>query len=550
MWFVVPRELGGRTTYISVVGFSMQPTMYTGDLVVLHRRGEYATGDVVGYRAEGEEAIIIHRIVGGSAADGFITQGDNRETVDSWRPRPDEILGSQTLHVPKAGAALRWVGEPLNLGIVLAGIMTFPMFGKGGGSRRRRRGNKMAQDIADDIEGRGYGEGPVRMLGRGGIAANWVTSPAAIMGAFAFASVVAVVAAAAGAYAAFQPVEHSRTVERLRYEHTSAFDYAVHMAPATLYPEGIVGPVPGEDLVAAPARAGAARAEAPPESRPAQAIYTQLAQRIVVNFTYALESSRPIDGLKGTLSGLIEIRASDNGWRRTQEVIAPVALEAGRASGQFAMDLTPARNVIAAIEKETGSKARTYDLVFAPTVRIQGSAGGEQIDTVHARAFTFSLNDLQIIPASQLTASEERVLQAQVTQPARIGVLGASLDVAGVRRWSALVAVPALMLVGVLGAVLFLGLGRGTAGQIQARYGAMLVPVDATRANDTMRRVRVGAFRDLARLARRDDPAVIFHEYAEGWHRYVVEDGATVYEFVVADDEHTGVRDVLSQWRS
>jgi hypothetical protein len=74
----------------------MEPTLRDGDLVVVRERGSYATDDVIAFRlpagTAGPEGAVIHRIVGGSAAEGFVTRGDNRDADDSWRVAPDDIL--------------------------------------------------------------------------------------------------------------------------------------------------------------------------------------------------------------------------------------------------------------------------------------------------------------------------------------------------------------------------------------------------------------------------------------------------------------------------
>ena len=76
-WFFLfrPTELAGPASYIVVSGHSMEPTFYTGDLLVLREQDDYQVGDVVAYYANGGR--IIHRIVGGNAKDGFVMQGDN-----------------------------------------------------------------------------------------------------------------------------------------------------------------------------------------------------------------------------------------------------------------------------------------------------------------------------------------------------------------------------------------------------------------------------------------------------------------------------------------
>ena len=134
-WFFLARPaiLGGSTSYILVAGQSMEPSLYTGDLAVLRRQAAYVPGDVIAYQVPG--GVIIHRIVpGGNAQDGYVTQGDNRDTKDGWRPKPSSIGGKMVLHVPKVGFGIALLRQPQNLPVV-AGLMGFLMVF--GGKRKK-----------------------------------------------------------------------------------------------------------------------------------------------------------------------------------------------------------------------------------------------------------------------------------------------------------------------------------------------------------------------------------------------------------------------------
>ena len=127
--FLRPTGLGGTASYIFVAGVSMQPTLVTGDLVVLQRADEYKPGDVVAYHVPqgepGEGALVIHRIIGGSAADGFILQGDNKPVPDDWRPTPDLIEGAMWFRAPGAGAVIGAVRTPTVFAPLAAAVTVF-----------------------------------------------------------------------------------------------------------------------------------------------------------------------------------------------------------------------------------------------------------------------------------------------------------------------------------------------------------------------------------------------------------------------------------------
>ena len=127
-WFLLlrPSVLGGSASYIIVSGQSMEPTLHGSDLAVLQKRSDYRPGDIVGFRVPegepGERGMIIHRIVGGNAEEGYIVQGDNKNRPDFWRPRPDDILGKMWVHVPGAGRWFDFLRQPLILGSVVGGL--------------------------------------------------------------------------------------------------------------------------------------------------------------------------------------------------------------------------------------------------------------------------------------------------------------------------------------------------------------------------------------------------------------------------------------------
>ncbi len=102
-FFLWPSSLGGCTTLTIVAGHSMEPTYYTGDLVV-SRCGEYQVGDIVVYNPPNVGAArVIHRIIGGDGEAGWVIQGDNNDFLDPWQPTNERILGKAVLHLPKVG---------------------------------------------------------------------------------------------------------------------------------------------------------------------------------------------------------------------------------------------------------------------------------------------------------------------------------------------------------------------------------------------------------------------------------------------------------------
>jgi signal peptidase I len=140
--FLRPVSLGGPADYVIVSGHSMEPTFRTGDVVVALRQSSYRRGDVVVYRVPADEPAagdrVIHRIVGGSAATGFVMKGDNKDGVDPWRPTPKDVIGRELLRIPDAGQGLLFLRTPL--GVALIAGMTTLLIALAGGASGKRRG--------------------------------------------------------------------------------------------------------------------------------------------------------------------------------------------------------------------------------------------------------------------------------------------------------------------------------------------------------------------------------------------------------------------------
>lgn len=152
-----PTLLGGRTSYVFVGGTSMEPALRTGDLVLVEPARSYVVGDVVAYRPlQAPDRTIVHRIVGGDDAAGFIVRGDGRVTPDFDRPHGSELLGRAVLVAPLVGWAIALLQSPIGsstLAVAALAVGLAPVIstlrtrrrvprGKGGS----RRGDRLPQD--------------------------------------------------------------------------------------------------------------------------------------------------------------------------------------------------------------------------------------------------------------------------------------------------------------------------------------------------------------------------------------------------------------------
>jgi signal peptidase I len=128
MW---PQSFGGSVAYIKVQGHSMDGTYVSGDLIVVRKHDHYAVGDIITYRIPkgdfGAGAQVIHRIVGGNGAAGFVTKGDNRKSVDDWHPRNSDVIGQSWVRLPGAGVWFSRISQPLPVGVIVGGLTVFVM---------------------------------------------------------------------------------------------------------------------------------------------------------------------------------------------------------------------------------------------------------------------------------------------------------------------------------------------------------------------------------------------------------------------------------------
>lgn len=170
LWFVWPVQLGGCTTLTIVSGHSMEPTFYTGDLVV-SRCADPAVGDVVVYATpETQGGRVIHRIVGGDSS-GWVLRGDNNPADDPFHPTDEQVLGSAVLHVPRVGTVLTSLANPvvwLSCVLIAAAFFLWPdKDPRGPAEAEGPRDDTADDDTADDdladdapVDG-SYGDVPV-----------------------------------------------------------------------------------------------------------------------------------------------------------------------------------------------------------------------------------------------------------------------------------------------------------------------------------------------------------------------------------------------------
>ena len=117
-WYIfAPPAIGGQTSYIIIVGNSMEPTFHYGDLALTREADTYEVGDIVTYN-QPQIGTIFHRII--AIANGrYIMKGDHNSWEDSYKPQRSEILGKYWFFIPSAGKFFRKLRSPGNFSFVV-----------------------------------------------------------------------------------------------------------------------------------------------------------------------------------------------------------------------------------------------------------------------------------------------------------------------------------------------------------------------------------------------------------------------------------------------
>lgn len=513
--FLRPPALGGPTSYVIISGRSMEPTFFTGDLVLTRKQRTYRQGQVIAYRvAEGGN--VIHRIIGGNARDGFITRGDNKSARDEWRPTPDTILGAQWLYFPGWGGYVARLNQRTTRLAIIAGLAVLAVVGGGETTRRRRRfGGQGMYGMKKSSTKSGSGPG-------GGSPV-----PAPLMAVMAALGVALVVVLALTFVAFRRAPQSSRQVETGRYEHTAAFDYAAAVDKSSLYPEGAVGPVlPGKD--------GKLPADTPP-------LYTRLTRGLDFGMTYTLKTDLPAD-VSGRTSAKLQVKA-DKGWTKTLDLAPPQPFTGPTATVRMPIDLAPVLALIDTIEKETESRPMSYSLTVLPVVQVKGSVGPRQVDDTFAPSYTFTLDRSQITPDPALTRNDVKSDKQTETTVNRMRFLVPVVNVAAARRLGLVSSLALMAALAAAAAVAYLGIGRPNREKIRARYGSMLVAVDDANFKPETEKIRVSSIQDLARMAQRDGTVIFHQRRAAGDDRYFIHHGMVAYEFSPTSDNPSAGRD-------
>lgn len=344
-WIVLaPPNMGGQTSYIIVVGNSMEPKFKLGDLVMVRKAAQYNIGDIVAY-SQPDIGTVFHRIVG-TTNDVFIMKGDNNSWNDSYHPVRQEIIGKFWAHIPGAGNILKLFKTPFFFTIIVivfsVVIVSILLSGDNAINKKRVSGNKKMDERMDTND-------------------NNPSDSLYIVAAVGFVALVL-------AFVSFsQPIEKNAE-DNIEYTQKGNFEYFSDV-PDDIYDTDML--------------------------RSGDPIFRQINNSININFTYEFSSTQPAE-IGGTYRLLAEVK-DVSGWKRTIEIIPLSRIAENSFTSSGTLDLSEVASLIDNFEEQTGVTSNRYTLTIQPEIIIAGEIDKRSFSNTFTPALNFNLDDQKLV---------------------------------------------------------------------------------------------------------------------------------------------------------
>ena len=470
-WLAWPASLGGRTSYVTTHGVSMEPRFHTGDLAVLHSASAYRVGDVAAYQDHELHTLVMHRIV--AVHDGHYTfKGDNNSWRDPETPAQSELVGKLALRIPQGGVWLARLTSPFALGVL---VLLLAAGGSTTAVRRRRRGRRRVSRHA----------APRSSVGR----ATSTLSPQ-LRTAVGATAAVAVAAIGLSVVAWTRPLDAvSTTTTKPARSMTFSYTATVPRTPAY---DGTVVTAPDP-------------------------VFRRLTNTVDVHLAYR--------GYPGRID-VGAVVSAPNGWHTAIPLSAPAEVDGTTYDADVHLDLT-------AIERRAQAAARVTGLVAAQlTVTVVTHVSGGSLAAFDP-SVEFTLTPLQLAltkGGKGLTVHDSTADTQRTVVPRTLAVAGHRVDVAMARKASAGLLLLVLLLAGLLAVVSRRSAAVSEGARIRRRYAPLLLPVEPMPTPPGRPVVDVTEFKSLARLAERYDLLVLYWTRS-GIDTFVVQDDTTTFRY-------------------
>ncbi|MDQ0633171.1 signal peptidase I [Arthrobacter pascens] len=477
--WLLPASVGGGASYVITHGISMEPGFHAGDLAIVHRDEEYRVGDVVAYRSEQMNTVVMHRII---AVDGdrYSFKGDNNNFTDVDHPTTNDFLGRLATRIPEGGTWLQRLGSPAGLAMVAFALLAG---GSAAANTRRRRKRRRAA-VSRHISTSPSRHQVLEVL------------PSSLRVSAALGAVLALMGLALGVLAWSGPTEVPSTSP---VKSGTRMDFSYSAA---------VGQTPAYD---------GTTAHSP------DPVFRKLTNIVDVHFTY--------HGEPGTVTVGADL-STPGGWHSTVPLAGPVTFTADDYEGTVRLDLTTLEAKAQAASAVTGLPAGPLTIALAPQVT---SATGTEFDP----ALKLNLTPLQLAltgAPDTLTVTNTTTTQ-QATMVARmIAWNGVGIGAVTARVISAVLLLAALA----IGVIIVMFARRNVpadeAAAIRRRYAALLVRVHPMPAAQGRPLIDVTTFPTLAKLAERYG-LLVLHWNRSGVETFIVQDENITYRYRAGTDQ-------------
>ncbi len=389
---MAPREVGGQTTYIILVGNSMEPSFFKDDLVLVRKSVNYKQQDIVAYR-QPDVGIVFHRIIR-MENDCFVLKGDNNSWEDSYCPVQQEIIGKYWLSIPRVGRFLRILRTPAGFSFVVfffSLLILMSIF-----SDRLYQNN-----VKSKVNNTNIKRDAPNIKFKGMSMDNKLSDSLYLLSAIGFAFVMLALVSFAN------PIEGT-AADNFDFISSGIFEYSCAV-PEDIYDDDSV--------------------------KTGDPIYRQLNDSFTVNFTYELSAEKPLEDIQGTYQ-MHAVVSEASGWQRSIELIAPSLVDVREFTSAAEVDLDAIQSLIDNFEEQTGVSSNRYTLTIQPEVYLTALLGGRELEESFSPQMQFNLDDqkLVLLDDNSTTADVLHPTQGGVVPGSRktantISILGLQLNV-------------------------------------------------------------------------------------------------------------------------
>lgn len=482
IWIIfAPIQVGGQVFYIIVNGSSMESGFHKGDLVLLREAKNYLVGDIVAY-SHPVIGTIFHRIIGEDAS-GFIMKGDNNSWNDSYKPKPDEILGKYWVKLDNVGNILTYFRSPFRLAcligslFLLIGIIMYLQ-----DQSKKKRTGKVIEWAGNRL-------------------ASWRDGYWWFMYALGIIGLILAVVC-------FTRPFQTNLVNKIDYDQIGKYSYT-GQADQSVYDSQMI--------------------------QTGDPVYLALTCNVKFMFDYNFSSLEQFSG-GGTYQLMATLEAS-NGWQRNFTLTPETQFTGNSFNASANFNICQLNTIIEQTEAKTTVGQLQYFVKITPNVKVNGTLLDQAVSDQFNPSIRFSFDRQQLFypPNSDVTNDPFNPMQSSfinqiTTGPNTISIFTFALPVQTGRTIAIL-----LLLVAITGIVLptlLYAKSKKENEPISAKMliGQSLLETNVSPINENERIVDLTSLEDLAVLAERSGLPVFFNQKSY-FVDYLVRQDNMVYRF-------------------